>query len=56
MKTENAESEFSCLVKSEIKDTNWCLIIKYIAVVVVLGACGSGLLELIKCLFGIVPC
>lgn len=42
---------FSKLIRISTASTNLKVIITYVLVVIVLGACGSGLLELIKCFF-----
>lgn len=50
---EEPQTTFSCLVKSEIKDTDTKLITKYILIVILLGASGSALWEAIKYLLKI---
>lgn len=42
---------FSKLIRISTASTNLKVIITYVLVVILLGACGSGLIELIKCLF-----
>ena len=42
---------FSKLIRISTASTNLKVIITYVLVVIILGACGSGLLELIKYMF-----
>lgn len=44
-------SSFSKLIRISTASTNWKVIITYMLVVIALGACGSGILELITALF-----
>ena len=50
-KDEKGIFNFSKLIRISTASTNLRVIITYVLVVIILGACGSGLLELIKCIF-----
>lgn len=50
-KDEKGILNFSKLIRISTASTNLKVIITYVLVVIILGACGSGLLELIKCIF-----
>ncbi len=48
---DNPVDEFAQLIKMEHKSTNLKLILIYCVIVIILGSLGSGLLEIIKCIF-----